>query len=561
MLSTSNILETNIDTKIASASSLILTTVNLNDVNSSNYVTSTKNILANANTAIENELNILENIILPAGKTLLNNDAKIIHTGYKDRFSLNYSAIADAFINPLEQVDKEVNDNNAVSILNYLINRPFLYVVGNILQANADYNMVQGVVAYLLNNNNTTFSFTTKLSITDAFNTYNLHDIGDNNLNYTRTPNNLNLNFKQQTTRDFETITLYLNSPLLLESYTISTILGIQIGVWNIPNNNFTNWNDDPRNYVMVDIDTAIKMYVSTGKQLHFFFDSNGGLVRHIRDFRFLIRLPYNLEAFTNQPNPLNIWSYDITVTWFGEDGVRSTAIYPRSFTLGAGEASVFIVNINKRIKDITFKYEVKFGTPKWMSEACFVILEQMFIIEEVITQGNEVVEYNISLPPYTEDAQISKEKIANNVKIFYNSSTYNMPLPIYNAINRSRTTNTQANGQVILKIGDNNSRWYNMAFRFNAIWSNSQKIALIDEYKYIGADVKIKSLEVDNIILNGTLKNLSFNQIQGGIIQDAGLGKRRSVIEDVGSFTYTNEIIPSISLINGTIICYYGIN
>jgi hypothetical protein len=93
-------------------------------------------------------LNILENIILPTGKTLLNNDEKIIHLGYKDRVSLNYNAIADAFIIPLKQIDKVVDDNNAVSVLNYIINRPFLYVVANILQVDDDYSMVRGVVTF-----------------------------------------------------------------------------------------------------------------------------------------------------------------------------------------------------------------------------------------------------------------------------------------------------------------------------------------------------------------------------------------------------------------------------
>jgi len=76
---------------------------------------------------------------------------KLMPLGYKDRVSLNYLAIADAFTIPLKQVDKVIDDNNAVSVLNYIINRPFLYVFGNILQVNDTYNMVRGVVAYLFN--------------------------------------------------------------------------------------------------------------------------------------------------------------------------------------------------------------------------------------------------------------------------------------------------------------------------------------------------------------------------------------------------------------------------
>jgi len=62
-----------------------------------------------------------------------------------------------------------------------------------------------------------------------------------------------------------------------------------------------------------------------------------------------------------------------------------------------------------------------------------------------------------MSLPPYIEDTQITTEQIANNVKIFYNITTYNLPLPIDTANNRVRNINTQENGQVILKIGDTN--------------------------------------------------------------------------------------------------------
>ena len=65
-----------------------------------------------------------------------------------------------AFIIPLKQVDKVITDNNAPDILNYLIHRPFLDVFGNIIQVDSDYSMVEGVVAYSLINNNTTFSFT-----------------------------------------------------------------------------------------------------------------------------------------------------------------------------------------------------------------------------------------------------------------------------------------------------------------------------------------------------------------------------------------------------------------
>ena len=125
------------------------------------------------------------------GKTLLDNEKKTKCLGYKDRNTLDYPAIATAFIMPLRQVDKIIDDNNAVDVLNYLINLPFLYVFGNILQVDENYSMVKGVVAYILNNKNTTFGFTKKLSITNAISVlYNLYDIGDNRLTYATTANN-----------------------------------------------------------------------------------------------------------------------------------------------------------------------------------------------------------------------------------------------------------------------------------------------------------------------------------------------------------------------------------
>ena len=104
-----------------------------------------------------------------------------------------------------------------------------------------------------------------------------------------------------------------------------------------------------------------------------------------------------------------------------------------------------------------------------------------MFFTKFLITQQNEKILYNIALPPYNENVQITIEHIANNFKIFYNNTTYNLSLPINTTNNRIRTISTQENDEVILKIGDDNSRWYNMAFRLNSIWSDSQKIALID--------------------------------------------------------------------------------
>jgi len=126
------------------------------------------------------------------------------------------------------------------------------------------------------------------------------------------------------------------------------------------------------------------------------------------------------------------------------------------------------------------------------------------------------------------------------------------MPLTLDTTNNRVRNINTLENGQVILRIGDVNSRWYNMGFRLNAIWSEAQKTSFIDGYKFLKAGVKIKSLEVDNIRLNGALNVSSFSQIQGSLIQEGGIGRRRMIIDNVGTFIYTNEIVPSTSLISG---------
>jgi len=89
------------------------------------------------------------------------------------------------------------------------------------------------------------------------------------------------------------------------------------------------------------------------------------------------------------------------------------------------------------------------------------------------------------------------------------------------------------------------------MGFRLNTVWTKEPKIALIDWYKYVNPNFIIKSLEVNNLILKGQINNLSFTQIDGRVIQDGGEW-RRNVIQDIGSFIFTNEIVPSIDLISG---------
>ena len=95
-------------------------------------------------------------------------------------------------------------------------------------------------------------------------------------------------------------------------------------------------------------------------------------------------------------------------------------------------------------------------------------------------------------------------------------------------------------------------SKWYNMGFKLNNNWTEENKISFIDGYKVLKADVKINRLEVNNLILNGLINNLSFTKLEGGLVQNAGSGRRRTVIDDIGSFTYNNEIITSTTLTNG---------
>jgi len=218
--------------------------------------------------------------------------------------------------------------------------------------------MVRGVVAYILNNNDRTFSFTKKLSITKKLCVlYNLYDIGDNSLNYTRTANNLNLKFKQQTSRDFSTTNIYLNPLTLGCSFIIGTMFPFTPSTWIIPDNIFSNWNNSSRNYQVVD------------------------------------NQPPNVVDGKSDTNASGLWYYSIFVTFFGEDGVRSSAFYSKVLRMKITDtnitiinAEVYIVPINKKIRDITFEYEVNEGQPKWIGKLCPVIIEYMFITEEVIT-------------------------------------------------------------------------------------------------------------------------------------------------------------------------------
>ena len=147
---------------------------------------------------IEFEINIIENLLLPTGSTFLSNKEKIFFIGYKDRSYVNYKNIMTAFIIPLKQVDKIINDHNSVDVLNYVINYLFLYVFAKIPQVDLNYSMTQGIIAYKINDL-PLFSFTTKISITNTIGEENiLYDIGGNSLSYRNNANNLILSYKQK---------------------------------------------------------------------------------------------------------------------------------------------------------------------------------------------------------------------------------------------------------------------------------------------------------------------------------------------------------------------------
>ena len=113
-------------------------------------------------------------------------------------------------------------------------------------------------------------------------------------------------------------------------------------------------------------------MNIFNGKQAYFFFNATGRLVRYITSFGFLIKFPPNVNDDNSDTNTSGLWYYNIIVTWFGKDGVRSSAIYPSVFRTKITDSNstivdskVFIINTNKRIKDIIFSYTLEEGQPK----------------------------------------------------------------------------------------------------------------------------------------------------------------------------------------------------
>jgi len=166
------------------------------------------------------------------------------------------------------------------------------------------------------------------------------------------------------------TANFYFNSPSQIASFVVKPFP--QGGKWIIPNNILSNWNNAPRNYMVTDVGTLQKMNIFNGKQAYFFFNATGRLVRYITSFGFLIKFPPNVNDDNSDTNTSGLWYYNIIVTWFGKDGVRSSAIYPSVFRTKITDSNstivdskVFIINTNKRIKDIIFSYTLEEGQPK----------------------------------------------------------------------------------------------------------------------------------------------------------------------------------------------------
>ena len=110
---------------------------------------------------------------------------KRFEIGYKDRPYVNYLSIMTAFIIPLKQLNKVIDNNNVNNVSNYLISFNISSGSGNIIQVNNDYSMINGVITYSLDNNNNTISFTKKKSFQNVFLIHDLtYDYGGVKLKY-----------------------------------------------------------------------------------------------------------------------------------------------------------------------------------------------------------------------------------------------------------------------------------------------------------------------------------------------------------------------------------------
>jgi len=109
------------------------------------------------------------------------------------------------------------------------------------------------------------------------------------------------------------------------------------------------------------------------------------------------------------------------------------------------------------------------------------------------------------------------------------NDVIHNLPTPFpVDEPNRIRVFDTVSNDKVVLKIGDNDKKWYDMGFRLNNVWSDQPKIDLRDGYKYLKPDIKIKSLEVDNLILSDSTNEILPSEVFLNNIK-VGLGISRT--------------------------------
>jgi len=205
---------------------------------------------------------------------------------------------------------------------------------------------------------------------------------------------------------------------------------------------------------------------------------------------------------------------------------------------------------IDAIVTEIRFTYIVEQVKPKWFFDDCILHIAAFDIYSRTsfIDVGNNM--RNIFSPKPSQDFQLTTEHTisTNNLKIHYNNTNYNLELDKFSTAN---TEYLFIDGKIPLKIGDN-SKWYNMGFKLNGSWNDNDKIVISRDHVLLNPDVKIKSLEVDNLIVTSAINNLSFTSIEGAVLQNIDKGRRRGIIENIGTFTYQNELIPRETLEEG---------
>jgi len=154
---------------------------------------------------------------------------------------------------------------------------------------------------------------------------------------------------------------------------------------------------------------------------------------------------------------------------------------------------------------------------PKWVFNDCILelIAFELFATQPTVGVGNNI--RNIFLSKPTQDFQLTTEHSisTNNLKIHNNNINYNLTL---DKLSTENTEYNVINGKLPLTIGQN-SKWYNMGFKLNGSWNDTDKIAIAKDYILLAPDVRIKSLIVDNLIITSAVNNLSFTNIKGAVL------------------------------------------